>query len=88
MHAKVVFKGRVQGVGFRFTARQLASMHGLKGFVRNEPDGSVLLKLSGHREAIQDMLSDLKTRMSGYIESTDYNELSDEADYNGFEVRF
>ncbi|MDZ7815149.1 MAG: acylphosphatase [Planctomycetota bacterium] len=85
---KVVFKGRVQGVGFRFTARQLAALHGLRGFVRNEPDGSVLLMLQGRRDSVRDMLSDLKKRMSGYIESTDYNELPADADYDGFEVRF
>jgi acylphosphatase len=39
--------GRVQGVGFRWWARETASTLGLRGVVRNEPDGSVWLEAQG-----------------------------------------
>lgn len=41
------FVGEVQGVGFRWTARRIATDLGLSGWVRNEPDGSVSMELQG-----------------------------------------
>ena len=38
---RIVFSGRVQGVGFRQTTRSLASGFPVGGFVRNLPDGDV-----------------------------------------------
>ncbi len=42
--------GRVQGVGFRYSAQREASRLGLTGWVRNEPDGSVSLYFEGLSE--------------------------------------
>jgi acylphosphatase len=39
--------GRVQGVGFRWWARQSATRLGLRGTVRNEPEGTVHLEAEG-----------------------------------------
>jgi acylphosphatase len=39
--------GRVQGVGFRWWARDLATRFGLRGWVRNDRDGSVRLEAEG-----------------------------------------
>ncbi len=44
--------GRVQGVGFRWWARSLANDLGIRGSVRNLPDGSVELIAGGGDEAI------------------------------------
>ncbi|MBK9356343.1 MAG: acylphosphatase [Bacteroidales bacterium] len=44
--------GRVQGVGFRYSAHQAATGLGLYGFVRNEPDGSVTIEAEGPKEQI------------------------------------
>lgn len=41
------FVGEVQGVGFRWTARKVATNLDLSGWVRNEPDGSVSMELQG-----------------------------------------
>lgn len=50
----VIFRvfGRVQGVGFRFFATNLAHRHGLTGWVRNVPDGSVEILVQGQDQAI------------------------------------
>jgi acylphosphatase len=47
-----VVSGRVQGVGFRFFARDAAVREGLHGWVRNLPDGSVEILAEGDREAL------------------------------------
>ena len=52
--------GRVQGVGFRAWTEDRARAHGLSGWVRNEPDGSVAVCLSGPAEAVEAMLAELR----------------------------
>ncbi len=44
---RIEFHGQVQGVGFRYQARRYASAYGLKGWVRNEYDGSVTMEVQG-----------------------------------------
>ena len=41
---QVLYSGRVQGVGFRFTTRQIASGYDITGWVKNLPDGRVELQ--------------------------------------------
>ncbi len=53
---EVVFRGRVQGVGFRFTVRDISKQFQVTGFVRNEEDGSVRLVAEGLREELQRFL--------------------------------
>lgn len=44
--------GSVQGVGFRYRTENAASAVGATGWVRNEPDGSVLMEIQGTEEQI------------------------------------
>lgn len=48
--------GRVQGVAFRTWAKAEALRHGLTGWVRNEPDGSVRALLMGPAASVADMV--------------------------------
>lgn len=48
--------GRVQGVGFRAWTHGEAERHGLAGWVRNEPDGSVAVLLAGSGPAVSAMI--------------------------------
>jgi acylphosphatase len=43
-------QGRVQGVGFRHAAQQKARESGLRGWVENCPDGSVMIMIGGSQE--------------------------------------
>jgi acylphosphatase len=49
---RYVVSGRVQGVGFRFFARDAAAREGIHGFVRNLPDGAVEIEAHGDYEAL------------------------------------
>ena len=53
---RIIFRGRVQGVGFRYTAKYLAQSLGLTGWVRNEYDGTVLLEIQGSEYMINKLL--------------------------------
>ena len=44
--------GRVQGVGFRYHARYRAEEFGIKGFARNEEDGSVYIEAAGEESKL------------------------------------
>jgi acylphosphatase len=47
----------VQGVNYRATAAREARRLGLTGWVRNEPDGSVLIDVEGDPEAVEAFLA-------------------------------
>ncbi len=66
----VHFCGRVQGVGFRYTAQALARRRKVAGYVQNLPDGRVRLVAEGEKAEIDALLLDLRARMSDYIENT------------------
>jgi acylphosphatase len=53
---KITVTGKVQGVFFRDTARQVATRLGLSGFARNEPDGSVHIEVEGDEVALSKFL--------------------------------
>jgi acylphosphatase len=53
---QVLISGRVQGVFFRAYTRDQAVARGLKGWVRNLPDGRVAAVFEGDREKIDSML--------------------------------
>ncbi len=55
--AQVLISGRVQGVFYRAYTRDLAKARGLKGMVRNLPDGRVFAVFEGDREKIESMLA-------------------------------
>jgi acylphosphatase len=63
----VIFTGHVQGVGFRFTARDFARDLDIVGWVRNLPDGSVEMLAEGEEAALTELLSRLKAHFRGYI---------------------
>ena len=64
---EVYYTGRVQGVGFRVNARQIARRHVVTGFVRNLPDGRVHLVAEGAASEVQQFLADIAESMAGNI---------------------
>jgi len=68
---QIRFHGRVQGVGFRATTRAVASDFRVSGWVRNEPDGSVLAEVQGDLAALDAFTTALQERMRSYIASID-----------------
>lgn len=52
--------GKVQGVGFRYYTQQKAQQLGLKGWVRNEMDGSVEIEAEGDEMPLSELISFIK----------------------------
>ncbi len=60
------FYGYVQGVGFRWRARQAANLYGCTGWVHNEWDGSVTMEIQGDESRIDQVIRSI--RDGRYIE--------------------
>lgn len=54
---RVVVRGEVQGVFFRDSTRRQARRHGVVGWVRNDPEGTVTAHLEGPDEAVEAVLA-------------------------------
>jgi acylphosphatase len=65
------FSGRVQGVGFRYTVKNIAIRHNVSGFVRNLPDGRVEMVIEGPVDEVDQVLEALQYRMSDNIRNVD-----------------
>ncbi len=68
---RIVFRGWVQGVGFRWRARHAADLYGCTGFARNEWDGSVTLEIQGAQEQIDAVIDAISQGRYIRIESMD-----------------
>ncbi len=61
MARRAVVSGRVQGVGFRWHARQRAAQLGVVGWVRNTASGMVEVHAEGDEEAVDSLVEWLAT---------------------------
>ena len=84
---RMQFFGRVQFVGFRYTARLLARELELSGWVSNLPDGSVLLEAQGDTARLRKLLIRLKSQEHFHITKVAIRILSMEPDERQFQVR-
>lgn len=82
----IIFSGRVQGVGFRYTAQRFAVDLGLTGWVQNRPTGDVLLYAEGERQQINDLVDQLKTHFA--IHDMKVNEAPASGEYTSFDVMY
>lgn len=71
----IVFYGRVQGVGFRYTAKYLARSLGLTGWVRNDEEGTVTMEIQGREALINKLLVGLNGGHFISIEWMDIKEI-------------
>ncbi|MDD5064707.1 MAG: acylphosphatase [Phycisphaerae bacterium] len=85
---RIIFSGQVQGVGFRFTAFNIANRYELVGFVRNLPDGAVEMLAQGTAGAVDDCIRDIVEEFSGYIRETKAEETPPNPQYADFKITF
>lgn len=84
----IIYKGNVQGVGFRFTTVRVAEQNDISGWVKNLPGGDVEVAAEGEREDLGNFISSLESRMSAYIKNkqTDWQDFKNQ--YSGFDVKY
>jgi acylphosphatase len=81
------FSGTVQGVGFRYTAMNIAQGYDVVGFVRNLSDGRVELVIEGADDQRKGMIQEIAEQMGMYISGTQVNESPATGEYQRFQVR-
>jgi len=68
---QLIYSGRVQGVGFRATARHIATHYAVTGFVKNLPDGRVELVTEGTAAELDRFLGAVARELDRYISHID-----------------
>jgi acylphosphatase len=84
---RVLYSGRVQGVGFRYTAQRLAEQFPVAGYVRNLSNGSVEMAAEGEAAQVDAFLQTVAQRMGDYIRTANVQDQTP-ANYQGFEIRY
>lgn len=87
-HVRVLYSGKVQGVGFRYTARDIAKAMRVTGWVRNVRDGTVELCAEADEEILKEFLLDIQCHFSRYIHDASTEWTAARAAYDGFEIKF
>ena len=57
VRARLLVRGRVQGVWYRGSMQDEAERRGVAGWVRNLPDGTVEAEVEGERDAVEDVIA-------------------------------
>jgi len=84
---QVRYVGRVQGVGFRATCKDIARGHPVSGWVRNHADGSVLLEAQGDAASVEVFLRAIDATMARYIQQAARMPVSLVEQETGFVIR-
>lgn len=84
---RAIVTGSVQGVGFRWSAREAARRFGVAGFARNRADGSVEVEVEGDGDRVERMLAWLRTGPPGSeVRAVDVTDARPEGD-DAFRIR-
>ena len=83
-----VFKGHVQGVGFRYTVQRISRQFPVTGYVRNLDDGSVELLAEGEPTIIEQFIDTISLDMGRYIREVHVEIHVHTGSFSGFTVAF
>ncbi len=81
-------EGIVQGVGFRYYTYRLAKRYGVRGFVKNMPDGSVLVVAEGEDQKLSEFLSEVARGPSSAVVTNVGIEEAEPEGFKDFEIRY
>lgn len=87
-HAYVIYRGNVQGVGFRYTARSLAQRFRISGYVKNLTNGAVEIVAEGNQAEVEEFLARVDQRMGNLVESSERKWLDATGEFVDFSIRF
>ena len=83
----VIYSGRVQGVGFRYTAKTVATGYEVTGTIRNLPDGRVELAAEGSRAELDAFRAALPDAgLASFIRDEQVTWAAAKNEFCGFEI--
>jgi acylphosphatase len=85
---QVFYEGNVQGVGFRYSIRQIAKGFDVTGSVRNLHDGRVELLTTGEEDEVRAFLEAIdRSELRAHIKKHSEAQLPNPPAFRGFEIR-
>ena len=84
---QIFFSGRVQGVGFRYTSRQVAQRYDVSGWVKNLPNGSVEMIVEGSSEQLRKYIDDVSDSTHGHVADMQVTKSAATGEFSGMEIR-
>ena len=81
------FAGRVQGVGFRYTVKNIALPHSVRGYVKNLPDGCVELVMEGPDAEMDAIVELVKQKMDCFIRDIRTSTEPATGEFQSFSIR-
>lgn len=85
---QVRFIGTVQGVGFRYTARNRAAQFKVTGYVMNLPNGDVDMLVQGFAENVDLAIDAIKQDFADFLEKVQVNETPADDRYTSFVIKY
>ena len=87
--AHMIAHGRVQGVGFRFFAREQASVYGVTGWVKNLYDGTVEIHAEGEKDVLKGFIERIKRGpIFGLVSELSVDWIESTGKYTNFSIQF
>lgn len=88
MNAKRIFyTGHVQGVGFRYSVKQIVAGFDVSGTVQNLPDGRVELWIQGDLEEVEALVHEVdQSHLNGFIKQKEVADVSADPAIRGFSI--
>jgi len=86
--AHLYYSGRVQGIGFRYTATEIAGTLNISGWVKNTSDGQVEILAEGEKEDLDNFIEEIGRRMQRYISDCHLQWQGATGSFKDFQVLF
>jgi acylphosphatase len=83
----VLYSGRVQGVGFRYTTCEIAERFQVSGYVQNLPDGCVRLVTEGEADELQRFLDAVSAELERYIANAQIRSAQATGEFADFQIK-
>lgn len=86
---RIFYEGSVQGVGFRYSVKQIAQGYDVTGWVRNLRDGRVEMQINGEEDEARAFLEAItQSELRAHIHRQTETLLPEPASTPGFEIRY
>ena len=85
---RIVYSGRVQGVGFRWQVNQVSEDFAVTGFVRNLEDGTVELLVEGDSSEVRGMIEAVEKKLKDFWHSKVADERAGNPHYEEFSIDY
>lgn len=88
VRTRVVYEGRVQGVGFRWSTLHIARSFRTAGFVRNLPDGRVEVVAEGGADEVRRFLDEVALRLERFIQVARATDEPPTGEFSSFDIAY